>query len=162
VNGLVEAGLVDTNGDLTYRAVFNSLSGNLLDIDLQIQVSNDANVERGVVTNDGQEAFGDILAGTSSKLPADYGVGDGTSDVSESDTSLSNSTTQSIDNEIPDGLRSGILETDFGTALTNTTIAESGAFDSGGNLLTRTRFVSRTVDSNQNVVTRETDTFENA
>jgi len=159
---LQEIGLVGTNGDLFVRGTFDSVSGTTVDVSFQIQVDDDPDIDRGVITNQGQDVLTDIIAANTPDLPVDYGVGDGTNAVSESDTSLSNANIVSITSSIPTGINTVLLETDYGTALANSTIAESGAFDTNGNLLTRARFVSRTLDSNQTLVTREMNEFRNA
>jgi len=161
-SGLQEVGLVGTNGDLFVRGTFDSVSGSTVDVSFQIQVDDDPDIDRGVITNQGQDVLTDIIAANTPDLPVDYGVGDGTNAVSESDTSLSNANIVSISSSIPTGINTVLFETDYGTALANSTIAESGAFDTNGNLLTRARFVSRTLDSNQTLVTREMNEFRNA
>ncbi|AFH21457.1 hypothetical protein OSG_eHP1_00135 [environmental Halophage eHP-1] len=88
--GVEEIGLTTSGGTLIARAVFDApvdLGGT---VSVTLDVSNDSDVQRGVLTNDGQTAVRDVLADNSPNLPTDYAYGSEGSAVSVSDTSLGN------------------------------------------------------------------------
>ncbi|QAS68877.1 baseplate hub [Haloferax tailed virus 1] len=90
-SGVEEIGLETSTGTLLTRATFETpvdLSSDTVTVTLT--VSNDDSVSRGVMTNDGQTAVRDVLADNSPTLPTDYGYGDDSTAVAETDTTLGN------------------------------------------------------------------------
>jgi hypothetical protein len=85
---VAEVGLETSGGTLIARATFDApvdLSGT---VQIDVSVSNDDSVSRGVLTNDGQTAVRDTLADNNPDLPTDYAYGSDGTAVSESDTAL--------------------------------------------------------------------------
>lgn len=99
-----EVGLKTSTGTLVARAIFDSavnLSGT---VTITLSVADDSR-ERSVWTNTGQESVRDILAENNPTLPQKYAYGSGTTDPTESDTSLeTQETTQDFDTVLIDSL----------------------------------------------------------
>lgn len=88
--GVSEVGLFDSSGNLITRAILETP----VDIDgsvtVTLTVSNDSNINRGVITNSGQTSVRDTLADNSPNLPTQYAYGTGQTDPTEADASLEN------------------------------------------------------------------------
>lgn len=119
-----EVGLFDADGNLIMRAVtgtpvYDETSGgseplgsaqfgesllgtasppNVFDVTITLPVSDDATINRGVLTNVGQTSVRDILADNAPTLPTQYAYGDDGSPVSETDTSLRQIVSQDLEN----------------------------------------------------------------
>ena len=92
-SGVEEVGLLDASGNLVCRATPETpVDLNSDTVTVTVDVTNDASVDRGVVTNAGQEAIRDVIADNSPTLPADYAYGSGTTAPAVTDTSLENQT----------------------------------------------------------------------
>lgn len=93
-----EVGLFDTDGDMIARAILDSaVSDAALTATVTLTVSDNGELDRGVVTTDGQEAIRDLLADNTPALPTQYAYGSDGSTPAETDTALvSEETKQSL------------------------------------------------------------------
>ncbi|AFH22764.1 hypothetical protein OSG_eHP34_00155 [environmental Halophage eHP-34] len=88
--GVEEIGLITSGGTLIARAVFDAPVDLAGTVSVTLDVSNDSDVQRGVLVEDGQTAIRDVLANNSPNLPTDYAYGSLDVSVSEFDTALAN------------------------------------------------------------------------
>ena len=89
-SGVQEVGLETADGRLITRVVFDDAIDINGTVSVTLDVSNDASVSRGVLTNDGQTAVRDVLADNTPALPNAYAYGSDGTAVAESDTTLGN------------------------------------------------------------------------
>lgn len=82
-----ELGVVDSDGDLLARFVAED-GVTVSDPTVAFDVSDNSDIQKGVVTTLGQESIRDILADNAPSLPVEYAYGDDQSDPAEGETVL--------------------------------------------------------------------------
>jgi len=88
VSGITEIG-IESNGTLLARVTYDTAQ-TVSDVEVDLTVSNDGTVERGVVTNTGQTELRNLLGNNSPSPPKQFAVGTDDTAAAESDTSLGN------------------------------------------------------------------------
>jgi len=87
---ITEIGLFDGSDNLLYRAV-NTTAESPGTVAINLQVNNNPDIPKAVVTDLGRESLRDIIADSSPNLPVNYGFGSDQTEPSTSDTTLGNS-----------------------------------------------------------------------
>ena len=149
-SGVQEVGLETADGRLITRGVFDELVDLSGEIALTLSVSDDGDISRGVITNDGQTAVRDVLADNTPALPNAYAYGSDGTAVSESDTALGNEVVEVPLDEIE--IQSANTNSDW-QSITNIADTEPVEIAFGELRLLQTAFVTEGEDAGGSVFT---------